>query len=117
MTDLQNESGHCCFWPVLLFILAFNCFLIAEVHFAWRALDRLQIQKKNAITRVEQSQAQVAAARTWMAILEGVCNDLLDLSKSDSEVRRVVEKYQIRRNQPVPLPTEEGKDKAEKPAS
>jgi len=97
-----------------MILLAFNCLLFSEVHFAWRALDRLERQKVAIEGRIEQTQAQVAAARTWMTILEGVCNDLLDLSKTDSDVRSVVDKYQIRRNQPIPLPEE--KSDAPKPA-
>ena len=108
----NSESTGFPFWPGLLLILAFNLYLATEVHGLWRVKTRLSEQSEIVSKRIEQAQGQMAGARTWLTMLEGIANDLIELGKTDSDIRRIVDKYQIRRNQPVPLPSDKSKDKA-----
>jgi len=103
------------FWPCLLVVLAFDFYLATEIHTVWRVTGRFQQQDAAVLKRVEQTQTQMAASRTWQTMLEGMANDLLDLSKTDAEIRKIVDKYQIRKNQPVAAPDAKD-DKAAKPA-
>lgn|SRR3989344_4796161 len=89
------------FWPVLLVVLAFNLFLVSQIHTTWRGTTRIKEQREIFANRIRQAEGQLAAARTIMTTLQGLCNDLLDLSKTDSEIRRIVDKYEIRKNQPA----------------
>lgn len=104
----EENHGSCCFWPAFLLILAFNLFLCVEALSIVRVTGRMDQQKAVVEKRIEQVESQMAAARTWQTMLEGIANDLLELSKTDAEVRKVVEKYQIRKNQPIAAP--ESKD-------
>jgi hypothetical protein len=104
----EENHGSCCFWPILLLVLAFNLFLCVEVHTITRVTGRMNQQREVVDNRIKQAESQMAAARTWQTMLEGIANDLLELSRTDGDIRKVVEKYQIRKNQPVPVP--ESKD-------
>lgn len=103
------------FWPLLLLVLAFNLFLCVEIHSVRRVTDRIEQQHAAVTKRSQLMESQMAASRTWQTMLEGMANDLLDLAKSDSEVRKLVDKYQIRKNQPV-APADTKGDKDSKPA-
>jgi len=103
------------FWPVLLLVLAFSLFLCVEIYSVLRVTDRIEQQHAAVTKRAQLMESQMAASKTWQTMLEGMANDLLDLGKSDSEVRKLVEKYQIRKNQPVAPPESKG-DKDSKPA-
>ena len=113
--DGEENHGSCCFWPALLLVLAFNLFLIVEVYSIGRVTGRMNQQRDVVGKRIQQVESQMAAARTWQTMLEGMANDLLELSKTDSDVRKVVDKYQIRKNQPVAAPDAKD-DKDAKPA-
>ena len=86
---------------ISLNVSAFNLFLASQIHNTWRGTTRLKEQQEIFANRIRQAEGQLAAARTIMTTLEGLCNDLLDLSKTDSEIRRIVDKYEIRKNQPA----------------
>lgn len=101
MDDSENPSCSCCFWPILLLILAFDCYLATQLQLAWRGTDRLKQQNAALATRIEQAEGQMKGLRTWPTVLEGVAKDLLEMAKTDSEVRKIVDKYQIRQNAPV----------------
>jgi hypothetical protein len=104
MNEQETNNGFP-FWPALFVILALNLFLVTQVHMIWRGTNRLKQQSEVVSKRIEQAEAQMAPARTWLTMLEGIANDLLELAKTDADVRAVVEKYQIRKNQP-PAPPE-----------
>lgn len=89
------------FWPGLFVLLAFNLFLFSQIHNTWRGATRLQEQREIIAKRMTQAEGQLAAARTTMTTLQGLCTDLLELSKTDSDIRRITEKYEIRKNLPV----------------
>jgi hypothetical protein len=96
--------------PVLLIVLAFDLFLATEAHAVWRVNNRFKQQDAIIAKRIEQVETQISASRTWQTMLEGIANDLLELGKTDGDVRKIVEKYQIRKNQPV-TPPESNKEK------
>ena len=102
------------FWPFLLLVLAFDLYLGVEVHMVLRGTSRIKQQQTIVSNKIEQVQSQMPAARTWLTMLEGIANDLLDLSKTDADIRKLVEKYQIRKNKPLVSP--ESKDSKDKPS-
>ena len=87
------------FWPALFLLLAFDLLMASQIHDQWRISARLQQQNDVVAKRVQQAEIQMKGARTWQVILEGICKDMLEMSKTDSDVRRIVDKYQIRQNQ------------------
>ncbi len=88
------------FWPGLLMSLAFNLFLISQIHTIWNTSSDLNRQEKILLQQVEKLQNDVVPARNVQALLEGIANDLLVLAETDPDARRVVDKFQIRRDPP-----------------
>ena len=115
----MNEDGTIGsfpFWPALLLVLAFDLFLCVEIHSIARVTSRIETNLAGITKRSQLMESQMSASKTWQTMLEGIANDLLDLAKTDSDIRKVVDKYQIRRNQPVTPPESKDKDKDSKPA-
>ncbi len=84
----------------VLLAVAFNLFLIFNALLYWGGLKN-QVRQNDALAQQIVQGRQVAAnARTVQGMLEGIANDLLSLSASESDARRIVEKYQIRRMTP-----------------
>lgn len=88
---------------LLLLAVAFNLFLLFNALLYWGGLKN-QVRQNDALAaQIAQGKQQGANARVVQGMLEGLANDMLALSASDSDIRRIVEKYQIRRmNPPAP---------------
>jgi hypothetical protein len=82
--------------------LALGLFLVAQAVTEWGAVSNLQRQRAQLGQQMQQARQQVVPSRNFQAILQSFAGDLLNLAVSDAEVRRVVEKYQIRRTPPPP---------------
>jgi hypothetical protein len=88
---------------LVLLALAFNLFLLFNALLYWGGLKN-QVRQNDAFAQqIAQSKQVAANARVVQGMLEGLANDMLALSANDNDVRRIVEKYQIRRlNPPAP---------------
>lgn len=88
---------------LILLAVAFNLFLLFNALLYWGGLKN-QVRQNDALAaQIAQGKQQGANARVVQGMLEGLANDMLALSANDSDVKRVVEKYQIRRmNPPAP---------------
>lgn len=88
---------------LVLLALAMNFFFLFSALSYWGGLKN-QIRQNDALAQqIVQSKQVAANARAVQGMLEGLANDLLALSSSESEAHRLVEKYQIRRmNPPAP---------------
>ncbi len=86
-------AGGNLFWPSFLFVLAFDVFLMVQIHSRWNILSNLMNQQKTIIQQAHDMQNQVAAARTMVMMAGGLAQDILQLSNTDSDVRRMVDKY------------------------
>ncbi len=92
------------FWPSFFLTLAFIFFLLFQLQSTWNATNRLHRQKKELVLQQEQALVKVARARTMQTLLHGLANDLLNLAKTDSEIGKIVDKYQIRWTNPQTSP-------------
>ncbi len=90
MNDSQSSSS---FLPVLLLNVALLILL------TWQVVLSVQT-RSNTKSMVEQRQQLVTQSTALQGNLERLVNDLLELAETDSDARAVVEKYQIRRNNP-----------------
>jgi len=89
------------FWPGLLMSLAFNLFLISQIHTIWNTSSDLNRQERILLQQLEKLRNDAVSARNVQALLEGVAGDLLVLAETDPDARRVVDKFQIRREFPA----------------
>ncbi len=99
-----SHEGRNLFAPVLLVALALGLFLVSQAVTEWGVVSNLQRQRTQLGQQIQQASQQVAPSRNLQAILQSFASDLLNLSASDAEVRRVAEKYQIRRTPPPSAP-------------
>lgn len=90
---------------LILLAVAFNLFLIFNALLYWGGLKN-QVRQNDALAQqITQGKQAATNARQVQGMLEGIANDLLALSASEPEARRIVEKYQIRRaNAPAVQP-------------
>ncbi len=84
--------------PALLLINAFNLFLIFQIIDHGSRLVVLQRNRPSRIHQIEEAQSEIAQARTAQTVLESLAHDLLVLEATDPDIRRLVDKYQIRQN-------------------
>ena len=63
----------------------------------WNAGSNLSRQEILLDEQMGRARQEAVQARTMQVTAESMANDLLSISKSDPEIRRIVEKYQIRR--------------------
>ncbi len=95
-----SHEGSNLFAPGLLVALALGLFLVSQAVTEWGAVSNLQRQRAQLGQQIQQAGQQVVPSRNFQVILQNFAGDLLNLAASDAEVRRVVEKYQIRRTPP-----------------
>jgi hypothetical protein len=90
---------------LVLLAVAFNLFLVFNALLYWGGLKN-QVRQNDALAQqIAQGKQAAVNARQVQGMLEGLANDILALSASEPEVRRIVEKYQIRRmNAPAAQP-------------
>ncbi len=101
----ENSSSSCCqFGAVLCLVLAFNLFMASQVQTLWRTTTNLKQQEINIGQQLDRSQNEFLQARNMQLLLEALANDMLAMANTDYDVRRLVEKYQIRRAGPAPAP-------------
>jgi len=93
----QNTSSLPFFWPLLLSSLAFNFFLFFHLYTVTKETLRLRNEQTVLLQQVDTYQKNVVGARNIQAMLQALANDLLEIGTSDSEIRNITEKYQIRR--------------------
>ncbi len=99
--DPSSQAGPASFFlPLLLLVTAFNLFLIFEVHAHWNNAAALKKAGQSLAQQASKAQSDVAQSRTVQTALEGLANDLIILSATDADARRIVDKYQIRRGTP-----------------
>ena len=97
MSEYENSPANetpCFFWPYTLLALSLVFILVWQIVLAANARGTLKAQAANL------SQVSVAAQQTKDS-LQKIVVELLELSKSDNDAKAIVEKYQIRQNQPV----------------
>lgn len=87
----------CVFWPKFFLVQAFVIFLASQICLTWNGTSQLKAQEKAISQQLERSRNEIAQARNMQNLLEGMANDLLNLASTDSEVRKIVDKYQIRK--------------------
>lgn len=96
---MTSSSAHNPFTPLLLVALAFGFYLVFQFHTIWLTTSRMRTQNAMLAEQGEKLKPELTASRTWQNFLEALANDVLVLGANDAEVRRVAEKYQIRRSQ------------------
>ena len=101
----DNGASRLPFWPALFLLLAFDLLMASQIHGQWRINARLKQQNDVVAGRIQQAGTQMKGARNWQVMLDGICKDMLELGKTDPDVRRIIDKYQIRQNQPAAPPS------------
>ena len=99
--DSNNDSGSV-FWPILLLAISINLFLVLQLLGQWQRTSGMLQQQAAMSGQLEQLRANVVPAQKLQLMLQGLANDMLNEASHDPDVRKVVEKYQIRRAQTVP---------------
>jgi len=82
------------FIPILMLSVALLLLLIWQCIAAWQTRGNLR-------TQFEQRKALVAQSELVQGNVQKLVNDLLILSEEDSDAKKVVDKYKIRRNAPA----------------
>ncbi|MEM1158827.1 MAG: hypothetical protein AAF649_12160 [Verrucomicrobiota bacterium] len=82
------------FIPILMLSVAMLLLLIWQCVVAWQTRGNLR-------TQFEQRKPLVAEAQRVQSNVQKLVNDLLILSETDADAKKVVDKYQIRRNPPA----------------
>ncbi len=97
MSEYENTSSNetpCFFWPYAMLALSLIFILVWQLVLAANARGTIKAQANN-LTQVS------AAAQQTKDSLQKIVVDLLELSKSDNDAKAIVDKYQIRQNQPA----------------
>ena len=82
------------FIPILLLSVALLLLLVWQCIAAWQTRGNLR-------TQFEQRKPLVAQSELVQGNVQKLVNDLLILSETDADAKKVVDKYKIRRNQPA----------------
>lgn len=95
----NTSSSSSPFIPVLLVAVAVLLLLVWQFLIAWNTRGNLRAQfenRKQLVTQSELVQGNV----------QKLINDLLELAVTDADAKKVVDKYNIRRNEPTATITE-----------
>lgn len=98
--SIEARPAVALFPPIILVVLAFNLFLLSELHARWNDVSALRRASESLAERTERARADLPRSRTAQAALEGLANDLILLGNTDPDVRRIVDKHQIRKTTP-----------------
>ena len=90
----QSPAPASPFIPILLLSVAMVLLLIWQCIVAWNTRGNLR-------TQFEQRKPMVAQSELVQGNVQKLINDLLLLSETDADAKKVVDKYQIRRNAPA----------------
>lgn len=101
MSSDDPQDKPCCYLPAILFVAAFNLLLLFELHAQWRQVSALRKASQTLTQQVDRARSDKELLRNTQAALSSLAGSLLTLANNDAEVRRIVEKHQIRRN-PTP---------------
>lgn len=92
---MQNTSPTSSpFIPVLLLSVAMVLLLVWQCFLAWNTRSNLR-------TQFEQRKQLVSQSQLVQGNVQKLINDLLNLSETDADAKKVVDKYNIRRNAPA----------------
>jgi cell division protein FtsB len=91
----QNSSCNS-FWPISLLALSLICILVWQLVLGVQAKQNLQTQ----VAAPQRKQA-LEQAKKVQTDLEKLVNDLLELAPSDKDAQTIVDKYQIKKNDPT----------------
>ncbi len=90
----SSTSPSSPFIPVLLLSISIVLLLIWQFIIAWNTRGNLR-------TQFEQRKPLVTQSELVQGNVQKLVNDLLDLSTTDADAKKVVDKYNIRRNAPA----------------
>lgn len=90
----QSSTPASPFIPILLLSVAMVLLLVWQCIVAWNTRGNLR-------TQFEQRKPLVAQSELVQGNVQKLVNDLLNLSETDADAKKVVDKYKIRRNQPA----------------
>jgi len=97
MSEYENNpttnEAPCFFWPYTLLALSLVFILVWQIVLAANARSAIKAQATNL------NQVSAAALQTKDS-LQKIVVDLLELAKYDNDAKTIVDKYQIRQNQP-----------------
>jgi hypothetical protein len=82
------------FIPLLLATSAIVLLLVWQLLISWNARGNLK-------TQFETRQEQAAKSQQVQQNIEALINDLINLSATDADAKKIVDKYNIRRNAPA----------------
>lgn len=94
---MNDSSSRSAFLPLTL--LAFSLLITM----AWQIFLSLQT-RSNARAQFEQRKQLVEQSTKIQSSLQNLVNDLLKLAETDKDAQSVVNKYQIRRKEPLSAP-------------
>lgn len=102
---MSDQASHSLFStdyfpPFLMALLAFDLFLATQTYGLWHIKKTLQQQEIFMAQKLSTTQSELVPARTMQTMLEGIAGDLLILSNSDPDIRKIVDRFQIRRETP-----------------
>jgi hypothetical protein len=86
------------FWPLLLSSLAFNAFLFFHLYNISTDTWRLHQNNVSLTQQTDAYRKNIMAARNVQTLLQALANDLIDMSTTDPDIRKIIDKYQIRRS-------------------
>jgi len=89
-----SSSASSPFIPILLVSVAMVLLLLWQCFVAWNTRGNLR-------TQFEQRKQLVTQAELVQGNVQKLVNDLLLLSETDADAKKVVDKYNIRRNPPA----------------
>ena len=90
----QNSNSASPFIPILLLSVAMVLLLLWQCLVAWNTGGNLR-------TQIEQRQPLVNQSQLVQTNVQKLINDLLILSETDADAKKIIDKYQIRRNTPA----------------
>jgi hypothetical protein len=86
------------FWPLWLVITALGLVVLSSTLERGSEYRKLTQERKDLASQIAEQQKGLVHSRNMQAVLQALGGEILDLAEKDPEIKRVAEKYQLRRN-------------------
>jgi hypothetical protein len=97
-----SSSAKQSFWPILILSISFSVYLAFQLTLVTRSTSLSKQQLVGLNQQIEKAQNSAIVSRNIQSVLERLANDLLVLANTDVEAKKLIDKYQIRRNTASP---------------
>lgn len=96
--EIVSPPNASYFWPILILSISLNLVIGFQAYSVISETVALKAEEKSTAKEVDNLRRTVVPARNVQALLQALANDMLEMSRTDPDIQKIIDKYQIHRS-------------------